>query len=85
MFAAIHARTLQLHSNLHRVLAVLHEQKKAPGVEAMLQRLYQPILWCSTNAPNAQVRRNAYSILLDVFPISVRYSSAVVPVTTWRG
>lgn len=70
MNSAILARTTQLHTNLVRMLSCIHEQKDA---KEMLQRLYQPILWPALAAPNANVRRNAVSILLSAFPITVRY------------
>lgn len=72
MNAAILARTSQLHTNLERVLNCLHDQKSTPVVQEMLQRLYKPILWPALAAPNALVRRNAMSILLSAFPITVR-------------
>jgi hypothetical protein len=72
MKSTILARTTQLHANLERVLSYLHEQKSSPAVQEMLQRLYKPILWPNLAAPNANVRRNAFSVLLSAFPISVR-------------
>ena len=79
MNAAILARTSQLHTNVERVLSCLHDQKSTPVVQEMLQRLYKPILWPALAAPNALVRRNAISMLLSAFPITVR--SALPAVT----
>ena len=72
MKAAIVARTPQLHVNLARVLRAFHAERTVPAIEAMLHRLYEPILWRHLNAANAQVRSNALSLMFEAFPIQVR-------------
>ena len=47
----------------------MHSQKKQRGVDEMLLRLYEPILWRSLKVANAQVRANSAAILVDVFPL----------------
>ena len=56
---------------LRRVLGVLVAKKaaRAKGVEAMLLRLYSPILFRALGAANPAVRKNAALLLLDAFPL----------------
>jgi len=51
------------------VIQVWTERKKIKGIDEVLNRLYEPILWRSLYAPNAIVRRNAASLMIDAFPI----------------
>ena len=71
MVAALHARTASMASALRRVLGGLHSAKSAPGVDALLLRLYQPILFRALSAANPAVRRNALGLLVDAFPLQV--------------
>ncbi len=71
MRAAIHAGTAALGTALRHVLGALHSQKKSAGVDAMLCRLYEPILFRAFGAANPDMRRNALLLLLDAFPIRV--------------
>ncbi|XP_025083646.1 condensin-2 complex subunit G2-like isoform X1 [Pomacea canaliculata] len=61
---------------LFKVLSYLHRQKKQRGVDAMLLRLYEPILWRSLSVPNTDVRTNSASLLLDAFPLQNPDSTA---------
>jgi hypothetical protein len=45
------------------------QAKKAPRVEEMLQRLYEPILWRALKSANPLVRRHALEVFIDVFPL----------------
>lgn len=85
MNSAILARTTQLHTNLERVLSCLHDQKGTPVVQEMLQRLYKPILWPALAAPNANVRRNAISVLLSAFPVTVCSAALLFSLSEMRG
>uniref|UniRef100_A0A8B9MAH1 Condensin-2 complex subunit G2 n=1 Tax=Accipiter nisus TaxID=211598 RepID=A0A8B9MAH1_9AVES len=47
-----------------------HKQSKVrQGVEEMLYRLYQPILWRALKARNSEVRSNAAFLFVDAFPV----------------
>ncbi len=72
MKAAIFASTAPLGAALRHVLGAFHGQKRQAGVEAMLARLYEPILFRAFGASNPDVRRNALLLLLDAFPVRVR-------------
>ena len=73
MQAAILARTPAMAASLQCVLAGLHEQKtKDADVDALLTRLYSPILFRGLSAANACVRRNSLLLLLEAFPLQVR-------------
>lgn len=69
MSAAVHASTMSLFNALRRVLGAFHGQKKARGVDEMLLRLYEPILWRALTAANPHVRRSAATLLIDTFPL----------------
>lgn len=53
-----------------QVLHYFHSHKKQMGVDEMLLRLYEPILWRSLKVANAFVRANAAELLIDAFPLS---------------
>jgi hypothetical protein len=74
MNAALHGSGQALVANIRRVLGELHRSKRLGGagsVDAMLVRLYEPILFRALSAANAGVRRNALQLLLDAFPLLV--------------
>jgi condensin-2 complex subunit G2 len=74
MNAALHGSGQALVANIRRVLGELHRSKRLGGagsVDAMLVRLYEPILFRALSATNAGVRRNALQLLLDAFPLLV--------------
>lgn len=68
MYNAVHTRK-PLCQSLRRILCYIHNQKKQKGVEDMLLKLYDPILWRSLKVANPLVRVNATAILMDVFPL----------------
>jgi condensin-2 complex subunit G2 len=47
----------------------IHSQKRQPGVDAMLMRLYEPILWRNLGVANVAVRKNALLLLFSAFPL----------------
>jgi condensin-2 complex subunit G2 len=51
------------------MLGSFHEAKRYKGVDAMLLRVYGPILWRSLKCANAIVRAQASAIFFDAFPI----------------
>ena len=69
MSAATHASTMSLFNSLRRCLGAFHGQKKSRGVDEMLLRLYEPILWRGLSAANPHVRRSAATLLIDAFPL----------------
>ena len=69
MFHAVHASSTAMANALVQVLAYTHEQKRQRGVDQMLLRLYDPILWRALNVANPHVRRNAASIFIEAFPL----------------
>ncbi|NXA72355.1 CNDG2 protein, partial [Thryothorus ludovicianus] len=59
-----------VHSKVREMLSYFHKQSKArQGVEEMLYRLYQPILWRALKARNSEVRANAAFLFVDAFPL----------------
>ena len=51
------------------MLSVLHKHKKEPYIEEMLYKLYKPLLWRALDAANGDVRANATTLFLSVFPL----------------
>ncbi|NXH19394.1 CNDG2 protein, partial [Bucco capensis] len=63
-------RSSCVHSKVREMLSYFHKQSKVrQGVEEMLYRLYQPILWRALKARNSEVRSNAAFLFIDAFPI----------------
>uniref|UniRef100_A0A803T420 Non-SMC condensin II complex subunit G2 n=1 Tax=Anolis carolinensis TaxID=28377 RepID=A0A803T420_ANOCA len=63
-------RNSPLHPKVREFLSYFHKQNKCrQGVEEVLYRLYQPILWRSLKARNSEVRSNAALLFIDAFPI----------------
>jgi len=70
VYAVIHAENASLAQNLRTVLEKFHDSKKNSAGQALLQRLYGPILWRSLSGANALVRVRATAVLPAVFPLS---------------
>ncbi|KAM9387522.1 condensin-2 complex subunit G2 [Phaethornis superciliosus] len=63
-------RSSSVHCKVREVLIYFHKQSKVrQGVEEMLYRLYQPILWRALKARNSEVRSNAAFLFVDAFPV----------------
>ena len=77
MQAALFAKTPALNAALRRVLDGFHGQKTHANVDALLLRLYEPILFRALSANNGSVRRNALSVLFDAFPLEVNNTKPV--------
>lgn len=72
VYTAIHGSHASLVQNLREtVLAKFHDAKTKARGQALLQRLYGPILWRGLAAANAAVRVQAAHALAAVFPLSV--------------
>ncbi|XP_034257762.1 condensin-2 complex subunit G2 [Pantherophis guttatus] len=71
MHHAVHLpRKSPLHSKVREMLSYFHKQNKCrQGVEEVLYRLYQPILWRALKARNSEIRSNAALLFGDAFPI----------------
>ncbi|XP_064594781.1 condensin-2 complex subunit G2-like isoform X2 [Liolophura sinensis] len=72
MHHAVHAKRQSSRSMafvLRKVLGYIHKQKKQRGVDEMLLRLYEPILWRSLKVANGAVRANSAALLVDAFPL----------------
>ena len=70
VYAAIHAANGGLVENLLVVLEKFHDAKRNAAGQALLQRLYGPILWRSLSSAHARVRAQAARVLQAVFPLS---------------
>ena len=66
---ALRASSPALASSLRHVLEGLHSQRLTPGTDAMLLRLYHPLLFRDLAAANAGVRNNALHLLVAAFPL----------------
>ncbi|KAK8794669.1 hypothetical protein WA158_001650 [Blastocystis sp. Blastoise] len=66
---AVHASTPTLFRPLSEILNAFNRNKLDSNVESMLFDIYDPIIWRALNAANASVRKNAFIILINVFPL----------------
>ncbi|ETE60783.1 Condensin-2 complex subunit G2, partial [Ophiophagus hannah] len=71
MHLAVHLpRKSPLHAKVREILHYFHKQNKCrQGVEEVLYRLYQPIIWRALKARNSEIRSNAALLFSDAFPI----------------
>ncbi|XP_033124191.1 condensin-2 complex subunit G2-like [Anneissia japonica] len=72
MYHAVHASRAgvrSMASNLRKILGCFHRQKVHQGVDKMLLKLYNPILWRSLKVANGTVRANSITLLIDAFPL----------------
>ena len=69
MYHAVHASSTSMASALRQVLGYATEQKRQRGVDGMLLRLWEPILWRALKAANPLVRRNAATLFFEAFPL----------------
>ena len=79
MQAGIVAKTPALSAALRAVLDGFHSQKVHAAVDALLLRLYEPLLFRGLGAANAAVRRNSILLLFDAFPLQVSAVLKFVP------
>ncbi|KAB7497693.1 Condensin-2 complex subunit G2 [Armadillidium nasatum] len=70
MYLAVHAdpSAKQLSPNLNAFLHTIHKQKKHLQTASMMYSLYEPFIWRSLKVANGYVRRNAVTLLCDLFP-----------------
>ncbi|XP_043709545.1 uncharacterized protein LOC122658588 isoform X2 [Telopea speciosissima] len=66
---AIHASSGSFAASLRRVLGGFINQRTTAGVEKLLFRLAEPVLFRSLQVANSNVRQNALHLLLDMFPL----------------
>ncbi|KAJ1381787.1 Condensin-2 complex subunit G2 [Sesbania bispinosa] len=67
--AAIHASSGAFASYIRRVLGAFINQRTIDGVEKLLYRLAEPVIFRSLQVANSNVRQNALHLLLDMFPL----------------
>ncbi|KAF5196392.1 Condensin-2 complex subunit g2 [Thalictrum thalictroides] len=66
---AIYASSESLAASVRRVLGGFVSQRTTDGVEKLLFRLTEPVIFRSLQVANSNVRKNALHLLLDVFPL----------------
>ncbi|XP_072010069.1 condensin-2 complex subunit G2 [Engystomops pustulosus] len=62
-------RNSPVHPKVREILSYFHQQKLRQGVEGMLYRLYQPIVWRGLKARHSEVRSNAALLFVEAFPL----------------
>ncbi|POO00719.1 Condensin-2 complex subunit G [Trema orientale] len=65
---AIYASSATLAASVRRVLGAFINQRTTSGVEKLLFRLAEPVIFRSLQVANSNVRQNALHLLLDLFP-----------------
>ncbi|KAJ7120632.1 hypothetical protein O6H91_04G021800 [Diphasiastrum complanatum] len=66
---AVYASSKALASSARKVLEAFNCQRAEEGVEGMLFRLQEPLLFRALQVANSNVRRNALLLLIDMFPL----------------
>ncbi|KAJ4823339.1 hypothetical protein Tsubulata_001514 [Turnera subulata] len=66
---AIHASSGAFAASIRRVLGGFVAQRITDGVEKLLFRLAEPLIFRSLQVGNSEVRLNALHLLLDLFPL----------------
>ncbi|KAJ8765530.1 hypothetical protein K2173_014652 [Erythroxylum novogranatense] len=66
---AIYASSRGLSASIRRVLGGFITQRVTDGVEKLLFRLAEPVIFRSLQVANSNVRLNALHLLLDLFPL----------------
>jgi hypothetical protein len=66
---AVHAQEGRYFAGLRALLRGCHDVRRSKEVDAMLLRVYDPILWRSLRCAHAQVRDQAAVLFMDVFPL----------------
>ncbi|KAF7828622.1 condensin-2 complex subunit G2 [Senna tora] len=67
--SAIHASSGIFASHIRRVIGAFINQRTTNGVEKLLFRLAEPVIFRSLQVANSNVRQNALHLLLDMFPL----------------
>ncbi|CAN6323290.1 unnamed protein product [Urochloa humidicola] len=67
--SAVHARSKEVAKAARKILWVFVEQRAVAGVEKLMFRLAEPVLFRSLQVANSNVRHNALHLLLDLFPL----------------
>ncbi|KAJ7952761.1 putative Condensin-2 complex subunit G2 [Quillaja saponaria] len=65
---AIHASSPAFAASIRKVLGAFINQRTTTGVEKLLFRLAEPVMFRSLQVANSNVRHNALHLLLDMFP-----------------
>ncbi|KAH7566693.1 hypothetical protein JRO89_XS08G0217300 [Xanthoceras sorbifolium] len=66
---AIHASSKGLAASIRRVLGGFMNQRTFDGVEKLLFKLAEPVIFRSLQVANSNVRQNSLHLLLDFFPL----------------
>lgn len=66
---AVHLREQKTFSCFRSLLRAFHDVRRSVEIDAMLFRIYDPIIWRSLRCANASVRANASVLFLDIFPL----------------
>ncbi|KAI9165606.1 hypothetical protein LWI28_017258 [Acer negundo] len=66
---AIHASSKGLAASVRRVLGGFISQRTIDGVEKLLFKLAEPVIFRSLQVANSNVRHNSLHLLLDLFPL----------------
>ncbi|KAK3146739.1 hypothetical protein QOZ80_3BG0271110 [Eleusine coracana subsp. coracana] len=67
--AAVHAANKEVAKAARKILWAFVEQRAVAGVEKLVFRLAEPVLFRSLQVASSNVRHNALHLLLDLFPL----------------
>lgn len=69
MYWALHVKNNTLAMSMSSILAYFVSRRKQKGIESMLQRLYEPLLWRALSVTNSHVRLRATTLFFNAFPL----------------
>lgn len=72
--ALYHADVAKRKACLKMLDLAFHDNKREKRVDSLLCRIYAPLVFTGLNATNADVRRNAATLLFNAFPLHDPYS-----------
>ncbi|KAK6793555.1 hypothetical protein RDI58_007008 [Solanum bulbocastanum] len=67
--SCVHASSAVLAASIRRVLGGFINQRTTEGVEKLIFRLAEPVVFRSLQAANSNVRQNSLHLFLDLFPL----------------
>ncbi|CAL4943223.1 unnamed protein product [Urochloa decumbens] len=67
--SAVHAGSKEVAKAARKIIWAFVEQRAVAGVEKLVFRLAEPVLFRSLQVANSNVRHNALHLLLDLFPL----------------
>ena len=73
---AIHANNVKVFRGLFQILNFFHNEKNYKGMDNLLMKTYNPIIWRSLKCNNSMVRAQSAALFCAVFPLRANNTTA---------